>query len=155
MHYHCKEDGNLLIAINFSCSDGALSCPFCRDYTMWSVRGSPRAAPDCSRSVQMKKGNRWDKARREINECGGGHFVWGMKRYCNTFQQLRAADLNETDGLNALSGMEPHANLQADLWPEDNCGAFLIERSQRSSPGLQLRGLHITIHNRLIWAKAS
>lgn len=26
-----------------------------------------------------------------------------------------AADLNETLGLNALSGMEPHANLQAAL----------------------------------------
>ncbi len=45
--------------------------------------------------------------------------------------------------------MELHANLPAALWPADNCGAVLRERSQRFSPGLQLRGLHITTHNRL------
>ncbi len=45
--------------------------------------------------------------------------------------------------------MELHANLPAALWPADNCGAVLREHSQRFSPGLQLKGLHITIHNRL------
>lgn len=86
-----------------------------------------------------EEGNKWRWPRP---------FHVGNEEVLHCIPTASASALNETLDLNALSGMELHANLRADLWPADNCGAVLRERSQRFSPGLQLGGLHI-IHNRL------
>lgn len=87
-----------------------------------------------------EEGNKWRWLRP---------FRVGNEKILHHILTASAAALNETLGLNALSSMELHANLRAALWPANNCGSVLRERSQRFSSGLQLRGLHITIHNRL------
>lgn len=98
--------------------------------------------------------HRWEMHTVRWSE-GGNKWRWlrpfrvGNEEILQRIPAASATGLNETLVLNALSGMELHANLQVALWPADNCGAVLRERFRRFSPGLQLRGLHITIHNRL------